>query len=116
MCLIVFAWQSHPDFPLIVAANRDEFLGRPAAPAHWWTDAPDLLAGREPEVADVATLLARIREHARLAKELSTEKVALLKMRTIVPSIDRIVALAEASRALTAMQRGELRGQAVICP
>ena len=43
MCLIVFAWQSHPDFPLIVAANRDEFLGRPAAPAHWWTDAPDLL-------------------------------------------------------------------------
>lgn len=49
MCLIVFAWQSHPDFPLIVAANRDEFLGRPAAPAHWWTDAPDLLAGRDLE-------------------------------------------------------------------
>ena len=33
-----------------------------------------------------------------------------------LPSIDRIVGLAEASRALTAMQRGELRGQAVICP
>ncbi len=42
--------------------------------------------GVEPEVADVAyALLARIREHARLARELSTEKVALLKMRTIVP-------------------------------
>ena len=36
----------------------------------------DLLAGREPEVADVATLLARIREHARLAREPSPEKVA----------------------------------------
>jgi uncharacterized protein with NRDE domain len=49
MCLIVFAWQRHPVFPLVVAANRDEFLARPASPAHWWTDAPDLLAGRDLE-------------------------------------------------------------------
>ena len=59
----------------------------------------DLLAGREPEVADVATLLARIREHARLARELSTEKVALLKMRTIVP---RYVRHIEGSKQLRA--------------
>lgn len=44
MCLIVFAWQAHPDYPLVVAANRDEYLARPAAPAHWWVDAPELLA------------------------------------------------------------------------
>ena len=43
MCLIVFAWQAHPDYPLVVAANRDEYLARPAAPAHWWVDAPELL-------------------------------------------------------------------------
>lgn len=49
MCLIVVGWQAHPDFPLVVAANRDEFLARPAVPAHWWTDAPDLLAGRDLE-------------------------------------------------------------------
>lgn len=49
MCLIVFAWQCHPDTPLVVAANRDEYLARPASPAHWWTDAPDLLAGRDLE-------------------------------------------------------------------
>ena len=49
MCLIVVGWQSHPDYPLVVAANRDEFLARPAVPAHWWTDAPDLLAGRDLE-------------------------------------------------------------------
>lgn len=49
MCLIVVGWQAHPDYPLVVAANRDEFLVRPAVPAHWWTDAPDLLAGRDLE-------------------------------------------------------------------
>lgn len=49
MCLIVFAWQKHPEYPLVVAANRDEFLSRPASPAHWWPDAPDLLAGRDLE-------------------------------------------------------------------
>ena len=28
MCLMVFAWRSHPDYPLILAANRDEFYSR----------------------------------------------------------------------------------------
>ncbi|MGO8872929.1 MAG: NRDE family protein [Acidimicrobiales bacterium] len=30
MCLLVFAWQTDPDCPLVVAANRDERLDRPA--------------------------------------------------------------------------------------
>ena len=47
MCLIAVAWQQHPDFPLVVAANRDEFFARPAAPAIWWPDEPDILAGRD---------------------------------------------------------------------
>ena len=47
MCLIALAYKVHPRFPLIVAANRDEFLDRPAEPAHWWSDAPDILAGRD---------------------------------------------------------------------
>lgn len=49
MCLIVVGWHAHRDYPLVVAANRDEFLARPAVPAHWWTDFPDLLAGRDLE-------------------------------------------------------------------
>ena len=49
MCLVVFAWRVHPRYPQVLAANRDEFFQRPAAPAHWWTDAPDLLAGRDLE-------------------------------------------------------------------
>ncbi len=49
MCLIVLAWQVHPDYPLVVAANRDEFFSRPAAPAGFWSDAPQVLAGRDLE-------------------------------------------------------------------
>src|SRR5258706_6908216 len=49
MCLILFAWQAHPDYPLVVAANRDEWRDRPTAPAAWWDDAPDILAGRDLE-------------------------------------------------------------------
>lgn len=49
MCLIVFAWKVHPDYPLVVAANRDEFRHRPARAAHWWDDAPGVLAGRDLE-------------------------------------------------------------------
>ena len=47
MCLIVLAWRAHPDFPLVVAANRDEFHARPAAPAEFWSDHPEILAGRD---------------------------------------------------------------------
>lgn len=47
MCLILLAWRSHPQHKLLVAANRDEFYARPAAPAHFWNDAPHILAGRD---------------------------------------------------------------------
>lgn len=47
MCLILFAWQAHPNYPLVVAANRDEFHNRPSAAAKWWSDTPYLLAGRD---------------------------------------------------------------------
>jgi len=47
MCLILFAYRLTPEQPLIVAANRDEFYARPSAAAHWWDDAPGLLAGRD---------------------------------------------------------------------
>jgi uncharacterized protein with NRDE domain len=49
MCLAVIAWQSHPDYPLVVAANRDEFYARATRPAAWWGQAVSLLAGRDEE-------------------------------------------------------------------
>jgi uncharacterized protein with NRDE domain len=47
MCLIVVAWHARAGLPLVVAANRDEWRERPAEPAHWWPDHPQLLAGRD---------------------------------------------------------------------
>lgn len=49
MCLILVGWQAHPDFPLVVAANRDEFFARPTATAHRWMSAPHVMAGRDLE-------------------------------------------------------------------
>ncbi|HQQ75679.1 MAG TPA: NRDE family protein, partial [Pseudomonadales bacterium] len=49
MCLIVFAWRSHSQHKLLVAANRDEFYARPTEAAHFWKDAPHILAGRDLE-------------------------------------------------------------------
>lgn len=49
MCLILLGWRVHADHPLIVAANRDEFHARPAAPAAFWDDRPGILAGRDLE-------------------------------------------------------------------
>jgi uncharacterized protein with NRDE domain len=47
MCLILVAWRVHPNFPCVVAANRDEYFGRPTAEADWWAEPGDILAGRD---------------------------------------------------------------------
>ena len=49
MCLIVVGWRVHPDYPLLVAANRDEFYARPTALAGYWPDAPEIIGGRDLE-------------------------------------------------------------------
>jgi uncharacterized protein with NRDE domain len=45
MCLALIAFAAHPRYRLIIAANRDEFHARPAAPAAWWAEG--FLAGRD---------------------------------------------------------------------
>lgn len=46
MCLLAFAVGVHPGYPLVVAANRDEFHERPARGAGWWR-MPRILAGKD---------------------------------------------------------------------
>lgn len=45
MCLILFAYQVHPKYPLVIAANRDEFYRRPSKPAYIWPE--KILAGQD---------------------------------------------------------------------
>lgn len=45
MCLLVLAWRVHPRYRLIVAANRDEFHARPAAPLAKWPPREGRLGG-----------------------------------------------------------------------
>lgn len=47
MCLIAVAWRLHPRYPLALIANRDEFHARPAAPAAYDPQRPDIYGGRD---------------------------------------------------------------------
>jgi uncharacterized protein with NRDE domain len=49
VCLIVFAWKAHRAYPLVLAANRDEFLERPSLPLDYWDNLPNVLGGRDLE-------------------------------------------------------------------
>ncbi|MFT4823517.1 MAG: hypothetical protein ACI9DH_001452 [Halioglobus sp.] len=47
MCLLIFAHRINPKYPLLVAANRDEFYERPTRSSRFWSEHPDLLAGKD---------------------------------------------------------------------
>jgi len=47
MCFVAVALGVHPDFPLIVAANRDEYFVRPTEPLARWPGSPVVAAGRD---------------------------------------------------------------------
>ena len=66
MCLILLAWQVHPDYPLIIAANRDEFYARPTAAAGFWPENPDLFAGRDLEAGGSWLGISRSQRFAAL--------------------------------------------------
>ena len=49
MCLIFLSLHQHPNYKLIVAANRDEFYARQTAPAEFWNDHSQIIGGRDLE-------------------------------------------------------------------
>jgi uncharacterized protein with NRDE domain len=81
MCLIALAIDQSRRFPLVVAANRDEFFNRPAARLAWWTpDAggPAILGGRDLEAGGTwlglnaqgrLAMLTNVRDPSRIDPE-----------------------------------------------
>ena len=49
MCLVLTAFNSHPDYKLVLIANRDEFHGRPSKKLHNWNRSPNILGGKDIE-------------------------------------------------------------------
>ncbi len=47
MCLIAIAHRVSKRWPLVIAANRDEFYARPTRPAHAWEDDSRVVGGRD---------------------------------------------------------------------
>lgn len=45
MCILFVAIEQHPRYPLIIAANRDEFFNRPTSASHFWGSPPTILSG-----------------------------------------------------------------------
>lgn len=47
MCVVAFAFDTHPRWQLVLAGNRDEFHARAADPLAHWADARHVIAGRD---------------------------------------------------------------------
>ncbi|HEX9458018.1 MAG TPA: NRDE family protein [Thermoanaerobaculia bacterium] len=47
MCLIAIAVHPSKRWPIVIAANRDEFYDRPTRPLHVWDDDPNIAGGRD---------------------------------------------------------------------
>ena len=47
MCLIIFSFRQNSKYPLIIAANRDEFFKRETKTLDLWEKNPDIIAGKD---------------------------------------------------------------------
>jgi uncharacterized protein with NRDE domain len=47
MCTILLAWRCHPEMPVILAANRDELIGRASALPEVLSTSPVVMGGRD---------------------------------------------------------------------
>lgn len=98
MCLAIIAWHVHPDYPLVLAANRDEFYTRSTRPAAWWGHSVALLAGRDEEAGGTwlgitrsgrLALLTNVRSPSeRNPRAPSRGAIALGALQSTQPAVD----------------------------
>jgi uncharacterized protein with NRDE domain len=89
VCLIALALGQHRRWPLVVAANRDEFLHRPSAALDWWRPSPaaePLLGGRDLQAGGTWMGLAA---NGRLAMVTNVRDLA--RHRATAPSRGQVV-------------------------
>jgi len=105
MCLVLVVWRMHPQYPCLVAANRDEFHARPTAGAGWWPDHPAILAGRDLQAGGTWLGLTRTGRFAALTNYRDPEQ-----RRAAAPSRGGLVTSLLESGASVAEGLAYLRG------
>lgn len=104
MCLVLVGWRRHPRYPLVVAANRDEWHARPTDPLHRWPDG--LLAGRDrlaggtwlavrPDGAFAATTNVREPGAPRGTRSRGELPLRILRAKDVATGVREVVADAE---------------------
>ena len=104
VCLVVVVWRIHPDFPCLIAANRDEFHARPTEAAHFWQDEPQILAGRDLTAGGTWLGITRTGRFAALTNYRSS-----VQQRNDAPSRGGLVASILASTDSIAVELERLR-------
>ncbi|MEE2804852.1 MAG: NRDE family protein [Pseudomonadota bacterium] len=66
MCFILIGINANTRYPFVIAANRDEYHARATAPAQFWSDYPDLYAGKDEEAGGTWMGLTRYGRFAAL--------------------------------------------------
>ncbi|MDG5498129.1 NRDE family protein [Marinobacter sp. BGYM27] len=113
MCLILFAINQHPELPLVVAANRDEYYQRPTDPMHWWSE-QEVLAGRDRESGGTWLAISPQGEVAAVTnfRDGRPEKAAISRGQLPLWALDQ--STTELGDALQ-QSRGKLAGFNLIC-
>jgi len=86
MCLIATAWRPGSAWPLVMAANRDEFFDRPSAPAQWWQTHPDVLAGQDLLAGGTWLGINRLGAFAALTNVRASNRAVAQRSRGHLPS------------------------------
>jgi len=113
MCLIFVAYRQRADYPLIIAANRDEFYARPTAPAAIWQDSPGILAGRDLEAMGTwlgVTVSGRFAAITNVRERVSLSLAAPQSRGSIVVDFLRGSASIAACFSQLECSRGDFRG------
>ena len=62
MCILFVAIEQHEQYPLIIAANRDEFVVRPTLPSHFWGASQQILSGIDQQAGGWLANICKVRQ------------------------------------------------------